>query len=92
MKTPVRVEAIGWTGRSASWGRLRAVGYLQHHSRCHNGSTCLYFYTPSLRQRLFPWREGGLAPRAISSSWEHPVAVGSQPSAEGSRHPVPWAS
>lgn len=68
MKTPVRVEAIGRTGRSASWGRLQVVGYLQHHSRCHNGSTCLYFYAPSLRQHLFPWREVGLAPRAISSS------------------------
>lgn len=28
----------------------------QHHSRCHNWSTRLYFYVPSLCLCLFPWR------------------------------------
>lgn len=45
------------------------AGYLQHRGRCHNWSTGLYFYVPSLYQGLSPWRGVGPAPRVF---FHHP--------------------
>lgn len=56
-----------WAGHSARWGRPWAGGYLQHRSRCHNGSAPSISVLRFCARVCFP---GGGGPAA--SAVRHP--------------------